>query len=663
MFYVFVYFYRGPCVALLIRRTEAFKVLGEVFEHLDDLYYSLHPYTALRDQHLFFRQGMFCFKKHLFFSFTIHLYFLFYLNNLLFTPVCLEHVLERSVAILKPGFTGSTQEAVFSAFAQKGFVPIAQQNKTFTQAEAAQIFPDAEDEVKHLTSGNSLVIVVEKLGAVIDLLLLAGPVDPARAKQIAPASLRAAHGTDLIHNLLYVSTSVSQALKDAELLFSAPFASEHTVAIVQPDAYRFSTEIEATLTRNGFSVLMKEEVYLSLQRAEEFYSQNGQDSEGSPRATHLSSGAALVFLLYKPAAVAALNQVVGPTDPAKARETAPSSLRALYGESNVFNGFYASPNLNQAEKDKNFFFPQLLRPEIPAVEEVKTIIRSRPKASTGAAVSLHEVLVEGLTHLCQLKPTGLDAVSELANWLLRNNPNQPQVEVPTEAEPVIDLAEENTLPSDLDVSCVFGACSHQMVAQLCVDFDYEIISVSGLLEGATSSGSELGRALKATLALGRAAPAHIVMTLLRSAIIKAKKSRFLLTDFPLTLDLALAFEESIGELQLLVYFEASEEYLTKRFQAAEPASFAKLSRAEQKEILSFKVKSSLEDLEPVLEHYTAFGKLRSVNAESNESDPASLWAQLSTLFTVKAAEIPQQEEEMPLPPRREIVKPKLDDDD
>ena len=95
--------------------------------------------------------------------------------------------------------------------------------------------------------------------------------------------------------------------------------------------------------------------------------------------------------------------------------------------------------------------------------------------ASGPALSLHEVLVAGLTHLCQTKPTGLDAISELANWLLRNNPNQPVVEIAEEEPEAPSLAAQiaSQAGEQMNVTCVFGCtfplctcCWKQSVALL-----------------------------------------------------------------------------------------------------------------------------------------------------------------------------------------------------
>jgi hypothetical protein len=48
----------------------------------------------------------------------------------------------------------------------------------------------------------------------------------------------------------------------------------------------------------------------------------------------------------------------------------------------------------------------------------------------GCTESVNEVLVTGLVELCKVKPVGIDAVEWLGNWLLNNNPNQPNVSEP-----------------------------------------------------------------------------------------------------------------------------------------------------------------------------------------------------------------------------------------
>jgi len=41
---------------------------------------------------------------------------------------------------------------------------------------------------------------------------------------------------------------------------------------------------------------------------------------------------------------------------------------------------------------------------------------------------LPETLVNGLSELCKVKPTKIDAIRWLGQWLLEHNPSQPQVQ-------------------------------------------------------------------------------------------------------------------------------------------------------------------------------------------------------------------------------------------
>jgi nucleoside diphosphate kinase/adenylate kinase family enzyme len=598
---------------------DAFEAMAAIFHHLDDLYYSLYPYTAMRDRHVLFR------------------------------PV---HVLERTMLIMKPGYTQESLEQTAEAIRGAGFVEIAQIGKVLTETEAKKLFTTPED-VQIMIKGLCVIMVVEKLGAVTDLLLLLGPSSPNLAKQLAPESLRARFGESDRKNALYASPSPQQALVDIQLIFPMPFESERTLAIVKPDAFQYWDEINLILQENGFHILIKEQMTLSMQRAEEFYAQSHfaevDDVENAGlaiEATHLSCGPVMVVLLYKPACVDSWNLLVGANDSKN-----PKTLRGRFASGPIANGFYGSANIAQADKDINFFFPQLPRAAVPSPEDVKTLIRSKASDATNA-VSLHEVLVEGLTHLCQIKPTGLDAITELANWLLRNNPNQPLVEQPTEPE----VTEAQVIPTAPHIVCLLGGSLSPELLELPILSAYQLINVGELITAVVNSGSELGRVLKATLMLGRPAPSHMVMTLLKGAMDKSTKSKFLLADFPLTLDLALAFEEQIAPISMLVYMD--RDHQSRITEAEEKWTDVTVLRGERRAAILANIKAFHDDIEPVLEHFGVFGKLRTTTGDTYD-----MMDQIQNLFAERAVAVPDQAQEMPIPPRRQVEKPKLDEDD
>ncbi|CAM9826578.1 unnamed protein product, partial [Ectocarpus fasciculatus] len=59
--------------------------------------------------------------------------------------------------------------------------------------------------------------------------------------------------------------------------------------------------------------------------------------------------------------VASLQALAGPSDPKEAKELAPRSLRATYGEDTVNNAVHASTSMESAIRELNFWFPESFR--------------------------------------------------------------------------------------------------------------------------------------------------------------------------------------------------------------------------------------------------------------------------------------------------------------
>lgn len=73
---------------------------------------------------------------------------------------------------------------------------------------------------------------------------------------------------------------------------------------------------------------------------------------------HLSSGPILALELVSEDAVQKWLDLIGPDDPIKARKDAPDTLRAIYGQELVTNGFHGPSQKEEAEFEVNFFFPK-----------------------------------------------------------------------------------------------------------------------------------------------------------------------------------------------------------------------------------------------------------------------------------------------------------------
>jgi predicted amino acid racemase len=68
----------------------------------------------------------------------------------------------------------------------------------------------------------------------------------------------------------------------------------------------------------------------------------------------------------------------------------------------------------------------------PTGADLETIMKT-PMMSEGSD-SVQELLVTGLMELCKAKPVGLDAVQWLGEWLIKNNPNQPNLIIPDDED-------------------------------------------------------------------------------------------------------------------------------------------------------------------------------------------------------------------------------------
>lgn len=251
------------------------------------------------------------------------------------------------------------------------------------------------DEMKYLRSDVSMVLVVEKIGAIDEWRLLSGPDDPRIAKLLAPDSLRAKiGGADRVHNGIYGSESSERALQDLKTvssLFAQSFPLERTVAILKPDTFALLDAVRDEILANGFTILAwynthphllcvgnrlmvpcavcdcSEEMHISQERAEQFYHAQRERSFFETLTRYLSSGGCYVLILAKPRAVDHWRKLIGPVDRSRA-----SSLRARHDRDEIRNGFHASESAEIARDEVTFFFPLL-----PAEKDEKTTRRQQ----------------------------------------------------------------------------------------------------------------------------------------------------------------------------------------------------------------------------------------------------------------------------------------------
>jgi nucleoside diphosphate kinase len=100
-------------------------------------------------------------------------------------------------------------------------------------------------------------------------------------------------------------------------------------------------------------------VKLTVEQASEFLRRKSNDCKVAMEIVNLSSGPMIVLCLARENAVELWKQLMGPENCLLAKKSAPSSLRALYGDSEdvMKNAVYGSESEDDVGHELQFFFP------------------------------------------------------------------------------------------------------------------------------------------------------------------------------------------------------------------------------------------------------------------------------------------------------------------
>lgn len=193
---------------------------------------------------------------------------------------------------------------------------------------------------------------------------------------------------------------------------------ERTLILIKPGAMAHSDEIIEMIKQNGFTILQQRRLQLTAEQVTEFYEDHRSKDFFRALLVYMSSGSIIAMVLSKHKAISAWRELIGPTNSEIARKAEPNSVRARFGKNGTDNAVHGSDSVLSAQRETKFFFP-----DTPVYPQ-KSIQESRDFLSK----SVNPVLSQGLTALCKAKPS--DPIRWLADWLLKNNPNQPQVVEP-----------------------------------------------------------------------------------------------------------------------------------------------------------------------------------------------------------------------------------------
>ena len=130
---------------------------------------------------------------------------------------------------------------------------------------------------------------------------------------------------------------------------------EQTLSIVKPDAVERNLEsrIKSFFEKKNLKIIKSKKVQITKEEAAVFYKVHQTKPFYQNLCNYLSSGPILVMVLEGEEAVSINRQIMGATDPLKAKE---GTLRKMYGLSIDKNSVHGSDSVENAKTEIGFFF-------------------------------------------------------------------------------------------------------------------------------------------------------------------------------------------------------------------------------------------------------------------------------------------------------------------
>ena len=131
--------------------------------------------------------------------------------------------------------------------------------------------------------------------------------------------------------------------------------SEQTLSIIKPDAVErnLDNEIKEMFKNKGFLIVKEKKIQIEKSEAEKFYKVHETKPFYNDLCAYLSSGPIVVMILEKENAVLGNRELMGATNPTKAKE---GTIRKKYGISIDKNSVHGSDSAENAKIEIDFFF-------------------------------------------------------------------------------------------------------------------------------------------------------------------------------------------------------------------------------------------------------------------------------------------------------------------
>ena len=130
---------------------------------------------------------------------------------------------------------------------------------------------------------------------------------------------------------------------------------ERTLSIIKPDAVEreLETKIKKIFLDNKLNIVDSKKIQISKEEAEKFYKVHQTKPFYEKLCSYLSSGPIIAIILDGENAIQKNRDLMGVTDPKKAKD---GTIRKLYGISIDKNSVHGSDSSENAKAEIDFFF-------------------------------------------------------------------------------------------------------------------------------------------------------------------------------------------------------------------------------------------------------------------------------------------------------------------
>ncbi len=130
---------------------------------------------------------------------------------------------------------------------------------------------------------------------------------------------------------------------------------ESTLSIIKPDAVEreLETKIKKIFLDSKLNIVESKKIQITKEEAEDFYRVHQTKPFYEKLCSYLSSGPIIVMILDGENAIQKNRDLMGATDPQKAKD---ATIRKLYGISIDKNSVHGSDSPENAKKEIDFFF-------------------------------------------------------------------------------------------------------------------------------------------------------------------------------------------------------------------------------------------------------------------------------------------------------------------